>query len=96
MQPILGKPTTDVAAINAFGALINARVRADLLAPHADAGVFLDSCAHHVAEWDDIVIDGVTVHAALQDFYTSVGKGGGRLWAQGRPYPCAACCRGGQ
>jgi len=93
---ILDRPLNDTKAINAYGALLAARVRADLLAPHPDAAVFLDSCAHHVVEWDDIVIDGVTVHEALGAFYASVGKGGKREWAQGRAYPCAACCRGGQ
>jgi len=96
IESILQRPRADAAAINAYGALIEARVRADLLAPHADAAVFLDSCAHHVAEWDQIVIDGVTVHEALRDFYNSVGRAGKRVWAQGRAYPCAQCCAGGQ
>jgi hypothetical protein len=84
------------AAINAYGAIVESRVRADLLAPHADSGVFLDSCRHHVAEWGQITIDGQTVAQALQTFYDSIGKQGKRLWAQGRPYPCAACCSNGQ
>lgn len=85
----------DAAAINAYGALLSARLRAHLLKPHADAAVFLDSCAHHVGEWDEIVIDGATVHEALGEFYASIGRGGKREWAQGRAYPCAACCSGG-
>jgi hypothetical protein len=84
------------AAINAYGSMIASRVNADLLAPHADAAVFLDSCAHHVGEWGEITIDGVVVAQALQTFYDSVGKGGKRLWAQGRAYPCTACCSNGQ
>jgi hypothetical protein len=83
-------------AINAYGAMIDSRVRANLLAPHADASVFLDSCSHHVAEWGDITIDGQTVAQALQTFYDSVGQQGKRLWAQGKPYPCVACCQNGQ
>ena len=84
------------AAINAYGAIVESRVRADLLAPHADSAVFLDSCEHHVGEWGEIAIDGQTVAQALQTFYDSIGKQGRRLWAQGRPYPCAACCKHGR
>lgn len=84
------------AAINAYGAIVESRVHADLLAPHADTAVFLDSCEHHVAEWGEITIDGQTVAQALQTFYNSIGKQGKRLWAQGKPYPCPACCNNGQ
>ncbi len=93
---ILQRPLKDAAAINAYGALLEDRLRAGLLAAHADAAVFLDSCAPHVGEWDSIVIDGATVHVALQQFIASVGRGGRRVWAQGQPYPCARCCAGGQ
>lgn len=96
ISDILDKPRSDAAAINAYGALIDARLRASLLANEEHA-VFLDSCAHHVVEWDEIVIDGMKVHEALGAFYKSIGSGGGkRIWAQGKAYPCAACCSGGQ
>lgn len=96
VQEILHAQRSDIAAINKYGEMVNARVRADLIAPHADAAVFLDSCLHHVGEWDEIVIDGMLVHEALQAFYESIGHGGKRVWAQGKAYPCAACCTGGQ
>jgi hypothetical protein len=96
IQAILQRPRANASAINAFGALLEARLREALLASNADAAVFLDSCAHHVGEWDDIRIDGALVHEALGEFYASVGRGGRRVWAQGRAYPCAACCAGGQ
>jgi hypothetical protein len=96
IQDILQRPLSNATAINAFGAVLEARLRASLLALHPDSGVFLDSCAHHVGEWDEIVIDGARVHQALQEFYNSVGRGGKRVWAQGRPYPCPHCCNGGQ
>ena len=95
ISDILDKPRSDAAAINAYGALIDARLRASLLA-NKEHAVFLDSCAHHVAEWDEIVIDGMKVHEALGAFYANIGRGGKRVWAQGRAYPCAACCSGGQ
>jgi hypothetical protein len=96
IQDILRRPLSDAAAINAYGATLVARLNASLLAPHPDAAVFLDSCAHHVGEWDDIVIDGTRVHRALQEFYGSIGKGGRRVWAQGQTFPCPHCCTGGQ
>ena len=96
ISAILKEPLKNASAINAYGEMLEARLRADLIAPHAEAAVFLDSCAHHVGEWDEIRIDGMLVHEALQAFYASVGRGGKRVWAQGRTYPCAACCTGGQ
>ena len=95
IQSILQRPLSNVSAINAYGALLEERLRGSLLT-HPECAVFLDSCAHHVGEWDAIRIDGALVHEALGEFYASVGKGGKRVWAQGRPYPCAACCKGGQ
>jgi hypothetical protein len=93
---ILDEPLTNSSAINAYGAMLDTRLRAALIEPHADAAVFLDSCAHHVGAWDEIIIDGMLVHEALQAFYASIGLGGKRVWAQGRAYPCAACCARGQ
>ena len=83
-------------AINAYGDVLASRVHADLLMNHADAAVFLDSCYHHVSEWGHITIDGQVVSQALQMFYNSVGKGGKRVWAQGKTYPCELCCKNGQ
>ncbi len=94
---ILQQPASNASAVNAFGALLAARVRAALVASSPDHGVFLDSCFHHVAEWGQITIDGDTIATALAAFYGSVGAPGAkRVWAQGEAYPCAACCKNGQ
>lgn len=94
---IAGLKPSDVAAINAYGAVLKARLEAQFLGTSAAHGVFLDSCYHHVAEWREIVIDGVDNAQALQLFYESVGTPGARTtWEQGKPYPCAACCVRGQ
>ena len=94
---ILEVPDSNVSAINAYGRLVAARVQADLIATSPNHGVFLDSCFHHVEEWNDITIEGATISQALAEFYGSVGKPGAkRVWAQGQAYPCAACCKNGQ
>ena len=94
---ILQQPASNVTAVNAYGALVGARVSADLLSSGQGHGVFLDSCFHHVGEWDLITIDGTTISQALAEFYSGVGKPGGkRVWTQGKKYPCAACCKNGQ
>lgn len=97
VNAILQEPPGNATAVNAYGALLAARVAADLLASSPNHGVFLDSCFHHVAEWNEITIDGQTVSSALAAFYASVGTPGAkRVWAQGRAYPCKACCTNGQ
>jgi hypothetical protein len=101
----------DVAAINAYGAELERRLNTSYLASSPRHAVFLDSCYHHVGEWGQIVIDGQDQAAALLEFYAAVrdsraareggaaAREGGaprQLWRQGRAYPCAACCHGGQ
>jgi hypothetical protein len=94
---ILGKQPSDTAAINAYGSLVEKRIFDNLIKANTDHAVFLDSCFHHVGEWDLITIDGVTVSKALLDFYRSVGTPGAkRVWPQGKAYPCIACCHNGQ
>ena len=89
----------DAAAINAYGAELERRLNASYLAASPRHAVFLDSCYHHVGEWGQIVIGGQDQAAALLEFYEAVRAGGAaprQLWRQGRDYPCAACCHGGQ
>ena len=84
-------------AINQYGDLLAARLEAQFLSTSTNHGVFLDSCFHHVAEWREIVIDGIDNAQALMAFYEGVGKPGQKVaWKQGKPYPCAACCSRGQ
>ena len=97
VSAILQEPPGNATAVNEYGALLAARVAADLTGSSPDHGVFLDSCFHHVAEWNEITIDGQTVSRALATFYASVGTPGAkRVWAQGKAYPCKACCTNGQ
>lgn len=94
---ILDVPPSNTTAINAYGKLLAERVQADLIATSSSHGVFLDSCYHHVAEWNQITIEGQTISQALAEFYANVGKPGAKqVWAQGKAYPCPACCKNGQ
>ena len=94
---IAGLKPNDTEQINQYGDLLAARLEAQFLNSSAvNHGVFLDSCYHHVGEWREIVIDGIDNAQALMAFYDSVGKPGRKVWKQGRPYPCAACCARGQ
>jgi len=94
---ILDVPPSNTTAINAYGKLLAARVQTNLIATSPSHGVFLDSCFHHVAEWNQITIDGQTISQALAEFYADVGKPGAKqVWAQGKAYPCAECCKNGQ
>ncbi len=45
-------------------------------------------------QWGNIVIDGANQAAALANFYAHSGKQ--QVYIQGQPYPCDACCHGGQ
>jgi hypothetical protein len=84
-------------AINQYGELLAARLEAQFLGTSTNHGVFLDSCFHHVAEWREIVIDGIDNAQALMAFYEGVGKPSQKVaWKQGKPYPCSACCSRGQ
>jgi hypothetical protein len=97
--PVIAHLTpADDAAINAYGAELARRMNASFLASSPRHATFLDSCYHHVGEWGQIVIDGQDQAAALAEFYAAVRSGGAakQLWRQGRQYPCAACCHGGQ
>lgn len=98
IQDILQRPFADTAAINAYGKVLGTRISASLIGSGANHAMFLDSCKHHVVEWDEITIDGQVVSAALAEFYESIKAGGGgkRVWAQGQTYPCDACCHNGQ
>jgi hypothetical protein len=86
----------DKSAINAYGALLTARVETDLLAAApAKHGVFLDSCYHHCGnEFNAVTVDGMSQATAMQAWYNSLGQAGARKeWKQGQVYPCAACCQ---
>ena len=97
VDAILQQPASNASAINAFGALLAARVQAALTGSSPDHGVFLDSCFHHVGEWNDITIENQTISQALAEFYASVGTPGAkRVWTQGKAYPCVKCCSNGQ
>ena len=97
VSAILQQPASNVSAINAYGALVAARVTADFINANPNHGVFLDSCFHHVGEWNEITIDGQTVSRALAEFYAGFARPGAkRVWSQGKPYPCDACCKNGQ
>ena len=90
-QHVLGS-TTDAAAINAFGAALLARVEQSVLAPHPANAAFVDSCARHAYGATRLRAHGSTMADAFALWYTNQTER--RLWAQRRPYPCAACCTG--
>ena len=85
------------ADVQVLGNNLTRRLHANLLGPHPQSGAFLDSCWHHCGGWNRIRIDGDLVSVALQKWYDSLGKAADkrpkkRLWNQGKPYKCDACC----
>eukprot|EP01051_Picozoa_sp_SAG22_P001103 SAG22_NODE_39_length_26283_cov_18.486653_2_plen_404_part_00 len=83
-----GKP------VQILGDNITARIKSMLMANNKESGAFLDSCHHHCGAWNSISIDGDLVSVAIQKWYNGIGKAGSKkLWNQGKPYPCAACCK---
>ena len=82
--------STDAALINEFGANLTALLRSSLLGRPQHAA-FVDSCYHHTGEWDKISIDGEVIHEAFWGWYNG-SCAPGQVWAQGKAYPCDACC----
>jgi hypothetical protein len=76
-----------------LGNNITMRLVGSLLDHNPASGAFLDSCWHHCGAWNLIRIDGDLVSRAVQRWYNSLGQEGSkRLWNQGQPWKCAACC----
>ena len=91
---LLTRHTKDPDSIQTLGDNITARITADLFPPHPSSGSFLDSCQHHCGFWNNIRIDGDYVAAAFTKWYNGIGVAGSKtVWKQGKPYPCADCCR---
>ena len=76
--------------MNAFGANLTRLIEGSLLRQKQHA-VFLDSCFHHCALWDQIRIDGQLVHQAFWAWYN--GSSAEAKLEQRKPYPCAECCK---
>jgi hypothetical protein len=83
-------PANDTAGVNAWGALVSARLRASLLAA-PQHGAFLDSCLHHCGGFDAFRVDGFTQATAHAAWYAGQARA---LYNQTEGYPCAACCSG--
>ena len=96
---------TASAAVNAFGAQLNARVKSALLSPrHAPPlhGAALDACMHHCggngAVWPALPFERNTTrqNAAWAAWYSCSAGGSGsgcqQLWEQASPWPCDWCC----
>jgi len=83
---ILG--SKDTAAVNNYGALLTSLFKKNVLDPHSQNSVMLDSCYHHCGEWNAIHIDGLTQAQAFKAWY----EGNNKQWIQGQPYPCNSCC----
>ena len=81
-------PLNDTVDINAWGAMLSARMNTTLLS-QPQHGAFLDSCLHHCGGFDAFHVDGYTQATAHAAWYA----GGARsLFNQTQSYPCAACC----
>lgn len=102
---VLYYPNTG-ADVQVLGDNITKRLSATLLGPHPQSGAFLDSCWHHCGMWNQIRIDGDLVSTAFAKWYAgidgrvtrrSVREAAAaptkRLWKQGKPYKCDACCK---
>jgi hypothetical protein len=96
VSSILGVPTSDDAAINAYGALFTARINASLSLARGSAGpngAFVDSCLHHTRGWTEYGVGAETQASAFERWYTGRGgSGGGPWWQQSKAYPCKVCC----
>jgi len=83
------------AAINAYGATLNARVKAALLGRGAAHGAALDACLHHCGseggEWPALPFAGnkTVQNAAWAAWYAHQGP---PLQEQVADFPCAWCC----
>ena len=84
-------PVNDTAGVNAWGALVSARLRASLLAA-PQHGAFLDSCLHHCGGFDAFHVDGFTQATAHAAWYAAGAAPRRALYNQSEGYPCAACC----
>jgi len=96
---VLYYPNT-AADVQVLGNNLTKRIFANLLGPHPQSGVFLDSCWHHCGKWDGIRIDGDVVSSAFQQWYEGLGvtprrgarSSTKRVWQQGESYKCDSCC----
>ena len=78
------------AEINTYGRNLTATIMNDY-ATGSKHAIFLDSCAHHCGEWDQIEIDGYLAKRAQYEWYNQVGAHG-PVYYQNKTYPCDACC----
>jgi hypothetical protein len=79
------------AEINAWGAKLTQLVHDNLLTPNPKHGIFLDSCLHHCGGWGSYEIDGMVQGPSFEAWY----NGAPGVHIQGKPYPCADCCKPG-
>lgn len=80
--------------VQQMGDNITSRLQKTLMANNPESGAFLDSCHHHCGAWNQIRIDGDLVSTAIQKWYNGLGSASNKkLWQQGKPYPCDACCK---
>lgn len=80
--------------VQQMGDNITSRLQKTLMANNPESGAFLDSCHHHCGAWNSIRIDGDLVSIAIQKWYNGLGTPNNKkLWDQGKPYPCDACCK---
>lgn len=88
----------NATAINAFGLLLSARLKATLLASAVPHGAALDACFHHCGSsgttWPAIPFTKNTTvqNQAWAKWYTAHGSAGERLWEQIADWPCKWCC----
>lgn len=97
---ILHASVNDTAAVNAYGALLRAKVHEALLAASPKHGAALDACFHHCgsASWTGIAFAGIDIdHTQGEAFAAWYGggaacEGSPSVCEQQATYPCKACC----
>ena len=81
------------ADINVYGQNLSATIFETYLTGSKHS-IFLDSCAHHCGEWDQIKIDGYEARRAQYEWYNQYAIHS-PIWYQNDTYPCRDCCNGG-
>ena len=88
----------NVSDVNAFGLLLNARIKSTLLKPGGVRhGAALDACQHHCGNdgtiWPTLPFSGnTTVQNAAWASWWGGGDNGTVLWEQVASYKCLWCC----
>jgi hypothetical protein len=93
----------DDAAVNAYGALLRARVHEALLGASPKHGAALDACYHHCGRfWNNISFAGIDIdHSQGEAFAAWYGgaaacEGSPQVCEQQEAYPCKDCCTSAQ